>query len=216
MEEFQTERISIKKGSTNNPPYREFFVDYPSEGRRAIVSEIRRWINNVCSEYIGIDYNQSLENGERMIQFYSDNADEDLEVVEVNFRKDYETSQYVTFQYTIYRYASGNVHGESNDGGATFRLTDGQIIDWGMFNNDSNMQDMIKSGFKEYFGNDDYEKEFNPLPKCNPIFLRNGVKFLYDTYEIEGTGYAQGQPQFTIPYSEIKNNMKSALKEIVE
>ena len=72
------------------------------------------------------------------------------------------------------------------------------------------------SGFKEYFGNDDYEKEFNPLPKCNPIFLRNGVKFLYDTYEIEGTGYAQGQPQFTIPYSEIKNNMKSALKEIVE
>ena len=216
IEEFQIKRISIKKGSTDNPPYREFFVDYPVEGRSALVNEIRWWINNIFEKCVEKDYNQSLEDGEQMIKFYSDNAEEDIRFFEVNCRKEYETAQFVSYQYTEYQFRSGNAHGESHDGGATFRKSDGQVIDWGMFINGAEMKNLIKSGLNEYFDHDDYEKDFASFPECNPIFLHNGVKFLYDYYEVEGTSYAHGQPQFTIPYSQIQYQMKSSLRDLIE
>ena len=116
--------------------------------------------------------------------------------------------------FSFYSY-SGGAHGIGGEGGATFIKSDGQIIDWGMFTNDSDMQRLIKDGLNEYFGDEDYDKDYTPLPAENPIFLGNGVKFIYGVYELEGTSYASGQPHFTIPYSEIKYQMNSSLRDLI-
>lgn len=216
VEEFQTRSISCKTGDANHLPYCEIIVDYPAEGSRSLVNEVRFWINHVLNKYIyGKSWSGSLEEGGGVIKFYAENSLDVWRVFEINFRKEFESSHFVTFEYSIYLYDSGAVHGENRSGGATFRKTDGQIIDWDMFIDDTDMREIIKTGIYEYLGDDDYDKDYSSLPECNPIFLRNGVKFLYEHYEIKGTLYADGEPSFTIPYSEIKYQMKSSLRDII-
>ena len=123
---------------------------------------------------------------------------------------------YISYQYSIYQYEVGWAHGNSSQGGASFRKTDGRIIDWGMFRNDGDMQNLIKNGLKEYFGEDRFEDDHIPFPKGYPILLSHGVKFVYATSEIKNSSYADGEPQFTISYSKIKNLMYPSLRELME
>ena len=218
QEEFQTRRISMKTGSIENPPSCDFIVDYPVSGHLKLVNSIRQWINKTWQASVGGDiYSQSLEDGNNMVQYYFDDAKRNSNnVLEVKFRKEYETAFIISYLYWISQYEIGAAHGTSSCGGATFKKSDGRIVDWGMFQNNSDLQYIIKAGLEEYFGSDRFGNEHIPLPNGYPVLLSNGVKFVYQTYELPNTSHADGQPEFNVSYSKLKGLMTSSLQEIIE
>ena len=84
--------------------------------------------------------------------------------------------------------------------------------------NDPQLQKLIKEGVKEYFSEMDEKKisdeeladmlqgvdDINhlPLPNNAPGFIKDGLSFIYQQYEI--TCYALGMPNFVIPYDKIR------------
>ena len=217
-EEFTTKRYTRERGEQSSASSCKIQIDYPITGNSELVTAIRQWIN----KYLGSlsetnQYGGTLDDGNQIVDYYfSKNNNESCDDchLSIHILKEYETENYITYLFGFYSYSSG-AHGIGGEGGATFIKSDGKIIDWGMFTNDSDMQRLIKNGLNEYFGDEDYDKDYTPLPAENPILLGNGVKFIYGVYEIEGTSYASGQPQFTIPYSEIKYQMNSSLCDLI-
>ena len=166
---------------------------------------------------MGIElYSGDISDGMRMLEHYyynvASNPDNEMEV---EFEVAYETSKMVTVQYIIDLSEYGGGHGTDTFGGATFRKSDGLRIDWGMFMNDNNMQVQIKKGMENYFGAGNYHMDYTPFPKGSPILLDDAVKFVYQRYEL-GTSYQEGLPFFSIPYSNIRNQMKSTVRELIE
>lgn len=217
-EEFTTKRFARERGGQSDTQGCEITVDYPMTGNSELITAIRQWINKNLSSFSVVNqYSGDLSDGNRIIDYYFSkvtNEASDDSHLSIHIQKEYETKKYITFLYSFYSY-SGGAHGIGGEGGSTFKKDDGQIIDWGMFTNDADMQRLIKDGLNEYFGDENYDKDYTPLPAGNPIFLGSGVKFIYGVYELEGTGYAHGQPQFTIPYSEIQYQMKTSLRELI-
>lgn len=222
-EEFETKRITMKTGSMENPPSLDFMFDYPVKGKPKLVSSIREWINNTWDDCVdGRGCNSGLEDGEKVVKYYFDDAKTITNnVMTVVFKREYETKSLISYQFSIYKYKIGWAHGSSFDGGATFNKNEGHIIDWGSFVNNDDMQKLIKDGLMEYYEDNsehfkDFENAYFSFPEGSPILLSNGVKFAYGTYEIPNTSYADGQPQFTIPYDKIKDLMSSSLRELIE
>lgn len=216
--EFTTKRYTRERGEQSSAYGCKIQIDYPMTGKYELVIAIQQWINKYLSSLAEINqYCGSLDDGDQIIDYYfskQNSESSDDSHLSIHILKEYETKNYITYLFSFYSY-SGGAHGIGGEGGATFIKSDGQIIDWGMFTNDSDMQRLIKDGLNEYFGDEDYDKDYTPLPAENPIFLGNGVKFIYGVYELEGTSYASGQPQFTIPYSEIKYQMNSFLRNLI-
>lgn len=217
-EEFATYRYTKSTDNISDEWGIEMKIDYPTSGNAELVSSIRNWINKTMKNITSVNqYDYDMDDGNRFIDYYYSeviSGKNDMKYLDIEIFKEYETDSYVTYQFE-HEYYSGGAHGGGDDGGATFRKSDGKIIDWGMFTNDSKMQELIKAGLDEYFEGD-FEVDSTPLPKGNPILLRNGVRFIYGTWEIEGTAYVHGRPQFTIPYTELKYNMNSDLRELID
>ena len=110
--------------------------------------------------------------------------------------------------------------------GVTFRKADGRRIGWDVFTGqyDDNFAELLKDGLKEYWHitsdselrtyfldeNDYYSV---PRPECAPLFTADGVKVVYNEYEI--AAYANGRPEFTIPYAEIEDYMMVTAKRLL-
>ena len=217
-EEFTTKRYTRERGEQSSASGCTIQIDYPMTGKYELVTAIQQWMNKYISSLAEIDqYSGSLDDGDQIIDYYfskhNSESSDDCHL-SIHILKEYETKNFITYLFSFYSY-SGGAHGIGGEGGATFIKSDGHVIDWGMFTNDSDMQRLIKDGLNEFFDNEDYDKDYTPLPAENPIFLGNGVKFIYGVYELEGTSYASGQPHFTIPYSEIKYQMNSSLRDLL-
>ncbi|MBR1518497.1 MAG: DUF3298 domain-containing protein [Prevotella sp.] len=140
--------------------------------------------------------------------------------------KVYETPKVVTYEYTTETF-TGGAHGGFYSVGQTFRRSDGRRIGWDILQHQYGVefQEMLKHGLKEYFdiGSDDElkgmllsEDKFYtiPLPQCPPLFVKDGVMFVYNQYEI--APYAAGLPTFVIAYDKIRQYLNVTGKRLLE
>lgn len=137
-----------------------------------------------------------------------------------------ENERYVSYFITHDLYLGG-AHGSRLYSGMTFRKADGRRIGWDVFTGryDDNFAAMVKDGLKDYWNIDSDEKlrsyfldenDFYsvPLPECPPVFTEDGVKFVYNEYEL--AAYAYGRPSFTLPYSEMEDYMMVTAKRLLQ
>lgn len=136
----------------------------------------------------------------------------------MDIRKIYETDRTVTFTASSYSYMGG-AHGMGTNIGKTFRKSDGRrfCVEMMCNVNTDEFRNMIKERLRTYFKEngenvttDDELAEmlitesgldFLPLPQYDPYLTKDGVKFVYQQYEI--APYAAGLPSFTIPYDKV-------------
>ena len=182
-------------------------------------------------------YDGDLSDGQKMVDYYFDlkykefksghdmmaenmSGDVPTFASETEIRYLYETDKFVTYEYKKYE-DMGGAHGGTVITGMTFRKSDGRRVDWDLFTR--SMQDVIKKGLKKYFeANTDEEMEkflslehtyLLPLPANPPVFVKEGVSFTYQQYEI--AAYAAGLPSFILPYDEAKALMNTTGKNLL-
>ena len=152
-------------------------------------------------------------------------ADEVRCLDDVKIVKYAENEKYVTYFVTHDLYLGG-AHGSQMLDGVTFRKCDGRRIGWDVFTGkyDDNFAKLLKDGLKEYWQitsdselrtyfldeNDYYSV---PRPECAPLFTADGIRIVYNEYEI--AAYACGRPSFTIPYDEIEDYMMVTAKRLL-
>lgn len=133
-----------------------------------------------------------------------------------SIRKTSETDSIVTYEASCYTF-EGGAHGSYWLEGATFNKQDGQRmeIDLDPMKLDD-MQPLLREGYAKYLNDNGAEITVDeilkggvfltdgliPLPSSNPYLTKEGVKFVYQQYEIGP--YAIGTPTFTIPLDELK------------
>lgn len=215
-EEFQTRQFSMSE-ERDNLTELEIDIDYPVKGDDALVYSIRKFINQTLSTKMDeTPYDGDLSDGGDLLKYYYDCAASNPKMdIEIEFEVLYESDKFVSYFYIIESYLKGDVHGNDAIGGATFVKEDGAIVDWGMFKNDSEMQYQIKKGMESFYGSGNYNNDYTPFPKVGPVLLKDAVKFFYNRYELGGN-YADGTPTFSIPYADIKDQMKSTVAELIE
>jgi hypothetical protein len=182
-------------------------------------------------------YDGDLSDGQKMVDYYFDLKYKEFKsghdmmaenmmgdvptfASETEIRYLYETDKFVTYEYKKYE-DMGGAHGGTVITGMTFRKSDGRRVDWDLFTR--SMQDVIKKGLKKYFeANTDEEMEkfltlehtfLLPLPANPPVFIKEGVSFTYQQYEI--AAYAAGLPSFILPYDEAKALMNTTGKNLL-
>ena len=145
----------------------------------------------------------------------------------------YETDKLVTLQFTEEGY-SGGAHGWFTVDGMTLRKADGRKLvsqdillstskyapdeEWASIMN----QDLKKSLDIEGKTDDELMDELQllnpemgiPLPEAEPYFTKDGLFFPYQQYEI--CSYAQGMPDFTIPYDKLDKYLNTTGKNLVK
>ena len=140
-------------------------------------------------------------------------------------KKEFESSKLITYVFTNESF-HGGAHGGYTVMGQTFRKSDGRRIGWDVLNKtySEEFQELLKHGLKEYFevGSDDELKSMLlnesdyysiPLPQCGPMFVKKGISFVYNQYEI--TPYAAGLPSFVVPYDKIKPFLNATGKKLI-
>ena len=143
----------------------------------------------------------------------------------IEFAKVAETDKFVSFRYSEYSY-SGGAHGTTLYSGVTFRKSDARRIGWDVVAPDvysEELQMLIAAGLREYWGlsEKDNLKEYLfdsaawsvPLPVCPPVFEPEGVRFIYNEYEI--ASYASGRPTFVVPYERIEPLMMVTARRLL-
>ena len=147
----------------------------------------------------------------------------ELSIELVEQEKDYLTFVTHHFIYT------GGAHGGQRISGVTFRRSDGQQLDWSLFDQEkrAELSELLKKGLMDYFSHyadepirtdsalfdnlllfDDPETPENelefgiPMPSMAPWLTRNGFVFMYSEYEI--APYAMGHPYCEIPVEAIR------------
>lgn len=203
----------------------KLYADYPTDSTQGATRNIREWINEV----FGGIYADDLSDGKKMLEFYGTRYAERArkEVEEIGpgtamdqyayykqTKKVYESEQFVTYTSELYLYAGG-AHGSETLEGVVFRKADGRRFGWEMFTEEGKetLRGMIKEKLKtEYFklkSDDDFYDHLLvedarytfPLPEAAPFFIRSGVKFVYQQYEI--APYAAGLPSCVLPYEAV-------------
>ena len=202
------------------------------------VSALSKAVGEYVSEALGGSWEGSCVNFHGMLEHYvsalsatySDMfkdlpADQARCLDETSVVKLAENDKYVTYFVTHDLYLGG-AHGSQMLDGVTFRKCDGRRIGWDVFTGqyDDNFAALVKNGLKEYWQissdkelrsyfldeNDFYSV---PLPECAPLFTEDGVRFVYNEYEI--AAYASGRPAFTVPYSEIGDYMMVTARRLL-
>lgn len=203
-------------------------VDYPTAGDPVMVNAIAEYVNeNLGGTYYGdlqksdsllAYYGNTIEG--KLKEEYDDVGDNSRPPYSfsMDIRKIYETDRTVTFTASSYSYMGG-AHGMGTNIGKTFRKSDGRrfCVEMMCNVNTDEFRNMIKERLRTYFKEngenvttDDELAEmlitesgldFLPLPQYDPYLTKDGVKFVYQQYEI--APYAAGLPSFTIPYDKV-------------
>lgn len=213
--EFETKRIALKEEGAETTC--ELNADFPIKGSPDLLRAVREYINQTLRDAVGGDrYDGDIADGERMLKYYIVAA-ASVPNNELNgsFEVIYETGKFVSIFYNLYSYEQGAAHPHELCGGASFRKSDGTMVDWGMFVHDSHMRAMMNKGMQDFYKEDKFNGDVIPLPETPPVLTYKGVQFCYQRYEM-GMSYADGTPFFTIPYSDIREQMKPSVRELIE
>lgn len=213
---------------------------YPQSTATPLAQNIQEWIG----EQTGGRYTGSLDNGQAMLDNcaaqWKKSCQEQLKdlppldrpsasarmMQEITLVPLYETEQLITYYATNYQF-TGGAHGMQTVAGTTFRKSDGRRFGWEMFRSDATQQlrELVKKGLMTYFKVktdnelqgmllDQNNMNYLPLPVTQPYMTKDGVKFIYQSYEI--APYAAGQPSFTLPYAQAWPLMTTAAQQMIK
>lgn len=187
-------------------------------------------------------YKGDIENGEAVVDFYADAYRKELTAMNTEKRINYEhdveirklcdTAGFLTYEYIDYNYLGG-AHGITAKIATTFNKTNGQRIDNPVDTTKIvELQKFFRRGLVDYFNNNSNgekvsEKDLKDrlfvesdtilFPQHGPTLMPDGVRFVYQQYEI--APYSDGQPTFTIPYKDIEGYLsedaRNAIKFII-
>ena len=217
-------------------------IDWPKETGKNIVSvnAVRDWIKEHLSflnEYKNV-YEGNMNDANALTKFYGDSYKERFEATDdfpapalsfdIQVKKEFENDKCVTYTYLLDQYLGG-AHGGRTHYGATFRKSDGKIMTNFITNNDSSdegLNNIIKKGLMKYWEIDNEEtlyeytwenavtKYYAKLPDHSPCFVKDGLLFSYQEYEI--AAYAAGAPEFVVPYDEIEKYLTPSAADLLK
>ncbi len=217
-------------------------IDWPKETGKNIVSvnAVRDWIKEHLSflnEYKNV-YEGNMNDADALTKFYGDSYKERFEATDdfpapalsfdIQVKKEFENDKCVTYTYLLDQYLGG-AHGGRTHYGATFRKSDGKIMTNFITNNDSSdegLNNIIKKGLMKYWEIDNEEtlyeytwenavtKYYAKLPDHSPCFVKDGLLFSYQEYEI--AAYAAGAPEFVVPYDEIEKYLTPSAADLLK
>lgn len=207
---------------------------YPADGPKNLVDSVRMWINTRLglkdtiiadgAKAARLALVQQLDSNKvdlaEMAKAFPDYQTQYVTLGEIS--PVFETEKVLTYTGSIYTY-TGGAHGSTVSFGSTFRTDNGKALGWDIFQPDSlpAIKNMVKEAIKtQYFkaGNDfsDYllvkESEF-PLPQTAPIFVKDGIEFIYQQYEI--APYAAGMPSCVLPYPALISSLADTIVPLV-
>ena len=217
-------------------------IDWPKETGKNIVSvnAVRDWIKEHLSflnEYKNV-YEGNMNDADALTKFYGDSYKKRFEATDdfpapalsfdIQVKKEFENDKCVTYTYLLDQYLGG-AHGGRTHYGATFRKSDGKIMTNFITNNDSSdegLNNIIKKGLMKYWEIDNEEtlyeytwenavtKYYAKLPDHSPCFVKDGLLFSYQEYEI--AAYAAGAPEFIVPYAEIEKYLTPSAADLLK
>ena len=217
-------------------------IDWPKETGKNIVSvnAVRDWIKEHLSflnEYKNV-YEGNINDANALTKFYGDSYKKRFEATDdfpapalsfdIQVKKEFENDKCVTYTYLLDQYLGG-AHGGRTHYGATFRKSDGKIMTNFITNNDSSdegLNNIIKKGLMKYWEIDNEEtlyeytwenavtKYYAKLPDHSPCFVKDGLLFSYQEYEI--AAYAAGAPEFVVPYDEIEKYLTPSAADLLK
>ena len=217
-------------------------IDWPKETGKNIVSvnAVRDWIKEHLSflnEYKNV-YEGNMNDADALTKFYGDSYKKRFEATDdfpapalsfdIQVKKEFENDKCVTYTYLLDQYLGG-AHGGRTHYGATFRKSDGKIMTNFITNNDSSdegLNNIIKKGLMKYWEIDNEEtlyeytwenavtKYYAKLPDHSPCFVKDGLLFSYQEYEI--AAYAAGAPEFVVPYDEIEKYLNPSAADLLK
>ena len=217
-------------------------IDWPKETGKNIVSvnAVRDWIKEHLSflnEYKNV-YEGNMNDADAITKFYGDSYKKRFEATDdfpapalsfdIQVKKEFENDKCVTYTYLLDQYLGG-AHGGRTHYGATFRKSDGKIMTNFITNNDSSdegLNNIIKKGLMKYWEIDNEEtlyeytwenavtKYYAKLPDHSPCFVKDGLLFSYQEYEI--AAYAAGAPEFVVPYDEIEKYLNPSAADLLK
>ena len=216
-------------------------MEYPVSGEPAVVKGIINYLVEAtgCDDDAEVKKNgQSIVDnaGEQRMHYLSSLAEEfkdDEYVSELyineTLKKEYENENFVTITDEQEDY-TGGVHGMYYNGGRTISKKNGRYFTEDMIMCDEpGFKELLKYGLKTYFceftgsnhlSDEELQQELQgssvddlPMPACQPFLLKDGVKFIYQPYEI--SYYAAGAPNFTLSYDDIKPFLTSKGKKFI-
>ena len=237
LNEVITDSINYADSISNNGLHAIVSVsaDFPVKCDSILKKNIEEWM----SEQLGGSYSGNINNGDSLIKYYSENqlnyykgfSSEDASFISqcywlCQFKKVYETDKIISFSFSQVDF-TGGAHGGDFESGMTFRKEDGRRLDNSMFciAKDQDLRNIIRDELKKQYFHVNNDTEFNesllndddqyifPLPVTPPLFLKDGVKFTYQQYEI--VCYALGIPTCTIPYQELDSIMTVTAKNLI-
>lgn len=213
-----------------------FKVEYPKDTTLSINLAIGEFINESlndkymddCSnikQVVRNDFDATVSGFQSLYKSFEKDMSDIKLSYSVSLKVYAQTPSYITYLCEISQYAGG-AHGSYSLTGVTLRKSDGRRIGWELFKNTDtpNFQNLIIKGLKKYWNittdeelkqNLLFEENYDTinLPNCNPLFTEKGVEFVYNQYEI--AAYALGTPTFTVPYSELEDNLMSTAKKLI-
>lgn len=200
---------------------------------KALTNSVNEW----TSEVLGNSYTGNYSDSKKMITYYVNETLRSLQEIVAEdtegglslFRNFYiskmsEGKSYLTMSFFCDEFIGG-FHGLLTLSGVTFRKSDGRRIGWDVFfTYRDGFEELMTDSLKAYFGVDtdeelrnqllkDNEYPLVPLPRCGPLFTTKGVLFQYQSYEI--TSYANGMPNFILPYEQLKPYMTETARRLV-
>lgn len=200
---------------------------------KALTNSVNEW----TSEVLGNSYTGNYSDSKKMVTYYVNETLRSLQEIVAEdtegglslFRNFYiskmsEGKYYLTMSFFCDEFIGG-FHGLLTLSGVTFRKPDGRRIGWDVFfTYRDGFEELMTDSLKAYFGVDtdeelrnqllkDNEYPLVPLPRCGPLFTTKGVLFQYQSYEI--TSYANGMPNFILPYEQLKPYMTETARRLV-
>lgn len=145
---------------------------------------------------------------------------------DISLKKSCETGKYVTYNVFSYSYLGG-AHGSSMQYALNIAKSTGKAVGTVIDNSMTKaMQKLLRHGVAEYFkaqGETIADKDLDghlfidngiiPLPAYNPELTPEGLRFVYQQYEIGP--YAIGMVTFTVPYDKVKPFMTGEALELL-
>ena len=144
-----------------------------------------------------------------------------------NIRLKEKAAKYVTYSIDSYVYLGG-AHGSSVSREVNIIRETGKVLTESVDTTKTKeLQPILRKGVIDYFkdcGEDVSDDKLNdmlfindntiPIPACTPALTSQGLKFIYQQYEIGP--YALGMVNFTVPYDKIKKFMTGEAAKLIE
>ncbi len=190
----------------------------------------------------GITFGGNKEDGKAVAEFYCKEYQKEISqmrktdtmlpstigyIHDVAIKKVCDTETFVTFLTTDYNFLGG-AHGSETVFGASLSKDGGHLIAYPVdTTKTAELQPLLRKGLLNCLSKQDknineknltdflfIEHDTIPMPSTSPYFMKDGIAFVYQQYEI--APYSSGHPTFIIPYKDIAPYLTKEAFEIAE